>query len=128
MVLLHIKGSDSADEFILEQQCSGPIDVVSQKVINIWNLRLRIRTVAETCKQIAHLGTLRPELERGITDPDLFKESFPESETNVLADPDGQRMGNRKGQAIQLTSSCAITETFAFYFFHERRLKLQHKL
>jgi len=103
MVLLHIKGSDNADEFILEQQCSDPVDVVSQQVINIWNLRLRIRTVAETCKQIAEFGTLRPELERGITDPELFKESFPESETNVLADPDGQRMGNPPAQAAAQT-------------------------
>lgn len=103
MVLLHVKGNEAADEFIVEHACSDQVDLVSQTVINTWNLRLRIRTIAESCKLMAKFGVLRPELERGITDPEIFAESFPESETKVSADPDGQRMGNPPHQAAAET-------------------------
>ena len=47
--------------------------VFFRNVIVLWNLRIRIRAVAEACKAMAKFGTLRPEAERGITDLQIFK-------------------------------------------------------
>lgn len=103
MVLLHVKGSDKIDQFIVEHVSTDTMNDITWNVIVLWNLRIRIRAVAEASKAMAKFGTLRPEAERGITDLQIFKESFPESVTNPMADPDGQRMGNAPPEHAAIT-------------------------
>jgi len=94
MVLIHIKGKDPSEQFILECKTTDEIEDVSCRAVDVWNLRLRIREVAESCKAMANFGTLRPEEERGITDLKQFRETFPDSLTNPTLDSEGLRMGN----------------------------------
>lgn len=127
MVLLHVKGKDKADQFIVQHTVNDSVDDATENIINLWNLRLRVRAVGESCKLMAKFGPLRPEAERGITDANIFKESFPDSSTNPLIDPDGQRMGHPPVEAAAETlvktadeALAAISETHA-----ERRQPLE---
>jgi len=104
MVKLHIKGSDKEDQFIFLSTCDADVDDVSTRVIRLWNGRLRLKMIATACKEIAKMGPLRIEAERGITDKEIFTQSFPESKLeDCEADPSGQRVGVEPKTGSQIT-------------------------
>jgi len=104
MVKLHIKGSDKEDQFIFLSTCDAEVDDVSTRVIRLWNERLRLKYIANACKEIAKMGPLRIEAERGITDKEIFTQSFPESKLkDCEADPSGQRVGVTPPTGAQIT-------------------------
>jgi len=104
MVKLHIKGSEKEDQFIFLTTCDTSVDDVSDRVIRLWNERLRLKMIASACKEIAKMGILRIEAERGITDKEIFAQSFPESKLeDCEADPTGQRVGEPPKTGAQIT-------------------------
>lgn len=104
MVKLHIKGNEKEDQFIFLSTCDAEVDDVSNRVIRLWNERLRLNMIASACKEIAKMGPLRTEAERGITDKEIFTQSFPESKLeDCQADPSGQRVGVPPETGAQIT-------------------------
>jgi len=119
MVKLHIKGTEKEDQFIFLTTCDANVDDVSCKVIGLWNERLRLKMIANASKELAKMGPLRIEAERGITDTEIFAQSFPESKLDdCTADPSGQRVGvppKTGGQITQYAEAAleAISENRA---------------
>lgn len=104
MVLIHLKNSDT-DQFLAQVSYKDSNDVVIEKLVKLWNMRLRIGRLCDAATGLAEYGPAKPEKERGLddiqelADEDAKKhgESVPERTRNehYVMDPSGSRTGNR---------------------------------
>jgi len=80
--------------FIFITTCDANVEELSTRVIRLRNERIRLERIASDCKEIAKMGPLRIEAERGITNGVIFAQFFQNSKMkDCEADASGQRVG-----------------------------------
>lgn len=104
MVLIHLKNSEN-DQFLVQASYKDTNDSVIEKIVKLWNMRLRVGRLCDAASGLADYGPAKPEKERGmddiqeIADEDAKKhgEKVPERTRNehYVMDPSGCRTGNR---------------------------------
>jgi hypothetical protein len=104
MVLLHVKKSDT-DQILVECKTSETNDVVINRLVALWNTRLRLGRLCACALGLADYGPEKRENEKGLdtiqaeADEDSRKhgERVPERVRNEYyqEDPTGARTGNR---------------------------------
>jgi len=104
MVLIHIKKSDT-DQFLVEAKTTEANTDVIQRIVDIWNTRLRLMRLCGAALALADYGPAKPEDQKGLDDIQdeadaaarKHGEAVPDRVRNEFyqQDPSGQRTGNR---------------------------------
>ena len=102
MVLLHV--SRLPEEFILSFPHTESVDVVTRHVSKVHNLRLRLRRLAASMRDIAKYGVMKPEAERGLTEEQLNVHGDKAAPLPPNVDPLGMRCGQPPEAASLVTT------------------------
>jgi len=103
MVVLSIKTSNDGDGFLYETTAPTPILELIPSLVNIYNGRLRARTLVDAVGGLAAHGIMKPVDDIG---SDEFKKSCgvqTSEEENYCPDPSGLRTGNRPDPGLAST-------------------------
>eukprot|EP00753_Platysulcus_tardus_P016437 PLAT5708.1.p1 GENE.PLAT5708.1~~PLAT5708.1.p1 ORF type:complete len:290 (+),score=124.99 PLAT5708.1:135-1004(+) len=100
MVVIHIKPNDT-DQWLYETTTTESNDALIRALVEVWNLRLRIRRLVSAAKELAAHGPAKPEAEWGLDEvvEELDAEGGAgESKSDergewYAADPTGRRTG-----------------------------------
>lgn len=71
MVLIHYKKSDT-NQFLYETTASTPVADLIKSLVHVHNQRLVIDRLAVSVEELALYGPLKPEVLRGLSDPELM--------------------------------------------------------
>lgn len=120
MVLFHIKKSD-AEQFLAEAKTSELNDAVIDRLVKIWNTRLRVERLCGYADQLADYGPAKPPKDRGLDTIQAEADEVAKKHGEVVPerirnehyqeDPLGNRTGNRckpdLGEVIKKTTADA---------------------
>jgi len=97
MVVIHIKKSDG-DGFLYETTCEASNDAVIREIVEIWNLRLRLKQLCGGIRELGKYGPMKPPDKAGLDEVQekYNNEAIPKNE-HYQADPTGVRTGSGPG-------------------------------
>lgn len=97
MVVIHIKNSEH-DSFLYETTCDTSNDALIRDLVEVWNLRIRLRQLVGALIELGNHGPMKPPDKAGLDSIDeecggstVFKAE------HYKADPTGARTGNGPG-------------------------------
>lgn len=103
MVVIQIKNSDK-DTFLYETSCNISNDQLLRDLVNVWNLRLRLRQLIGGLREMALYGPMKEPNKVGIDEiQEKYNNVLIEKNQYYQADPTGNRTGN--GVGPQLTET-----------------------
>jgi len=59
MVVIHIKHGDN-DGFLYETTCDTSNDVLIRDLVQVWNLRIRLKQLCGSIRELAKYGPMKP--------------------------------------------------------------------
>lgn len=103
MVVFHIKSGDS-DSFLFEANCDTTNDQLIRNLVEVWNLRIRLRQLCGGVRDLGRHGPMKPPDKCGL---DHIDEEY-KGETVIKneyyeADPTGMRTGSGPGPQLVAT-------------------------
>ena len=117
MVVLQIKAGD--DGFLYECTCDMSNDAVIRELVSIWNMRLRLRQLVGSLRDLGMHGPMKPPDKAGLDSIDEdYKGVKLEKGEHYNADPTGLRTGNGPGpkfletmEKVAADADAAISKT-----------------
>ena len=104
MVVVHIKSMNADDCFLYESTCDTQVDAMIRDLTEVWNLRVRIRQLAGSLRELGDHGPMKPPDKAGLDSIDEdYKGLTIDKNDNYLADPTGNRTGNGVGPQLRET-------------------------
>lgn len=113
MVVIHIK-KENGDGFLYEASCETSNDNLIRDLVDIWNMRLRLKQLVGGLREMALYGPMKPPDKAGL---DEINEKYNGASIDkgpfYQADPTGIRMGNGVGPQLAETIEkvCVDTES-----------------
>ena len=103
MVVLQVKNGDN-DGFLYETACATSNDALVRELVQIWNLRIRLRQLSGGILDLARHGVMKHPQKQGIDEiQEKYNNESIEKNEFYQADPTGMRTGN--GVGPQLTET-----------------------
>jgi hypothetical protein len=105
MVVIQIKSAgDGADTFLYESSCDTSNDIVVREIVEIWNMRIRLRQLCGGIRELGRYGPMKHPEKAGL---DRVEEEFKGEHIDkgefYEADPTGMRNGNGVGPTLMET-------------------------
>ena len=112
MVVIHIKNGGDADSFLYETTCATQVDEMVRDVVEVWNLRLRLRQLCGALRDLGQYGPMKQPDKAGLdTIDEEYRGMSVEKNEHYKADPTGNRTGNGPGPQLVETFERVCTDT-----------------
>lgn len=103
MVVIQVKNSDH-DTFLYETNCDVTNDALVRDMVQVWNLRIRLRQLAGGLHELAQHGPMKPPDKAGIDDiQERYNQERIDKGEFYNPDPTGTRTGNGLGPQLSST-------------------------
>jgi hypothetical protein len=112
MVVIQIKNNDK-DSWLYETSIEKDGDFVVKELVNIWNLRIRLRQLSGGLKEMAQYGIMKPTDKIGIDEIQEQNGETIEKGQYYCMDPTGHRTGNGVGPQLSETIDKVVADTDA---------------
>jgi hypothetical protein len=100
MVVIQIKAGD-VDTFLYETTSDTSNDIVVREIVDIWNMRIRLRQLCGGIRELARYGPMKHPSKAGLDKIDEeYKGERVEKGEFYEADPTGMRTGNGVGPGL----------------------------
>ncbi len=101
MVVFQIKSNGDADSFLFEAPCETSNDTLIRNLVEVWNLRIRLRQLAGGVRELAQYGPMKPPDKAGLDHiEEKYKGETLERGPYYEGDPTGIRNGNGVGPQL----------------------------
>ncbi len=103
MVVIQIKNSDD-DSFLYETTCVCSNDALVRDLVKVWNLRIRLKQLAGSIRELAQYGPMKHPNKAGIDEiQEKYNNELIEKNEYYQPDPTGNRTGNGVGPQLSET-------------------------
>lgn len=112
MVVIHVKNGGDADSFLYETTCETSNDEMIRDLVDVWNLRLRLRQLCGAIRDLGQHGPMKKPDKAGLDSIDEdYRGLTVEKNEHYKADPTGNRTGNGPGPQLMETFERVCTDT-----------------